>query len=358
MPITVAEFHAVCQTGNLTELENILLKDPQLANLSDKELTDSLDILVINNHDKLINFCLMANNTRIKCFFTQGILALSSPNVRNRTAGVFLLMSTVANGWSKTVELLVKNGVDIHRFDDYFESSGLLMAIERKLFDMFAIFLQYGQWTQEQKDNTLRHASLSGNFAAAKLLISEGADVNPANVTHSPLARAMQGLSLNYDIERKSLDTDPLKLVTLLLKSRANFDPAVNYVHNQDLHRFVFQLMQGFEKFAHNENAVTQFKQDFRKCLKEMILTANVNIAKLQPPQSNFNLVQFAAELDPELVGEMQRWQNNRDYYNHARSMKKRCMFFATHLEQRISKEKQNLPEQAASTTICTIQFN
>lgn len=272
-------------------------------------------------------------------------------------------MHAVEKGWSNTVELLVKNGVDIHQ-SDYFGYNGLIIAIENKLVDMLAIFLQYGQWTQEQKDKTLQYASLYGNFAAAKSLINKGADVNPANVNpasinYSTPGLAMLELKLNYNAEQKTLDTDYLKLITLLLKSGAVFNPGLNADHMQAFHRFVFRLIKEFEKFAHDENAVAQFKQDFRKCLKEMILTANVNMGiQLQTPQFNFTLLQLATKFYPELAGEMQRWQNNRDYYNHARSMKKRCMFFATHLEQRISQEKQNLPEQATSTTICTIQFN
>jgi len=357
MPITVAGFHAVCRKGDLTELENILLKDPQLANLSEKELADSLNILVDNNHDKLINFCLMADNTRIKSFFTQGIIP-GLTRERDSSVGGYILMRAVEKRWSKTAELLVKNGFDIHQYDPC-GTTGLRIAIENKLVDILAIFLQYGQWTQEQKDKTLQHISIYGDFTTAKALISKGANVNAINENKNALNLAMQQLTLNYDAKQKTLDTDHLKLITLLLKSKANFDPAVNPGDNEDLHRFVFRLMQEFKKFAHDENAVMQFKQDFRKCVKEMILTANVNMGiQLQYPQFNFTLLQLATKFDPELAGELQRWQNNRDYYNHARSMKKRCMFFATHLEQRISKEKQNLPEQAASTTISTIQFN
>jgi len=341
MPISYInnnEFQRICEAGDLSGFRQILSEDPDLKNLNDVEIWEGLVQLVSNEHANLINFCLTAEKNKIKSFLAPSYTMIDISNTHN---GAFfpcvqLLLACVNLNWTKTAALLVKSGVNIHAGPCVGQNnqSAVELALREGRPDILAVFLELGSWEAQQKDAALETAlSLNG------------------------LLDQQNKFTINY-----------LKLITLLLKHKANFKPQNNEKHAEAFNKLVYgvgiALSTGeIDIYIHRPISIPskltlqpaeieQLKKEIRKLIKEMILTAEIDIHSKFIIYSNekIDLVTAITQyLNPVLVETAKDWQADRHVYNIKRKVKNQTLFFTASYREQLSLEKQNLPNASSS---------
>jgi|GEM_PF-2551184 len=357
-------FKKIYETGNLAKLKALLAEDSQLSGFTEEQIWEGMQEM-LHNGVKIIDFCPQQDVTKVKKVLLTAIsqfnLEENSTENIHKSVVVDIFIFALKNELNTTLKFLTENGLNIYQ--DQFLHEVVQETIVVNNLEMMELFLKEGQWKPEQKDQALIFALDTDSLAITRLLIAHGANVNAKTLLNSfDKVSILQAkfFSARFFLNKQTntLNTDSIKLMSLLLRNKAVFNPEVNETDAEALDTFVYEIWRVFEEYHDQQQALQLFRQDIKELLKEIILAAGVKTNAnfiTDFSQKKISLTEVVAKyIDPEICKEMSDWQLYKADYNKNGNVRPKQMFFAQNYKEQIDKTEEN---PANSTSLISLQF-
>lgn len=152
----------------------------------------------------------------------------------------FVFKWGVENSQFKIVEILIKNGVDIHKDDD----ESLIFSCKHGNIRLAKLLIENGANVNAKNGEPLFHSCKNGNIEIVKLLIENGANIHDNNeqslkisceYNHIELVKLLieNGANIHYNNEQSlkiSCINNHIEIIKLLIKNKADIHANNNVV--------------------------------------------------------------------------------------------------------------------------------